>query len=177
MTAFTLALLGVFLLPDFSAAAPALTKALDTAPAYTVAMTGYNAVPGQTDDSPDITASGAYSNPEIVAARSVDLADELPFGTVIEIDPTTSTSSPTCGLGIVQDKVGFRVIADSMHPRMHDKIDILFDGGSEKNPARTLGVCKDVTIRVVGKVDINHMPKNQTELKRAVAQQLAIKKF
>ena len=51
-----------------------------TYPTYSVAMTGYNAVPEQTDSDPTTTASGAYSDPDVVAARSVDLADELQIG-------------------------------------------------------------------------------------------------
>jgi 3D (Asp-Asp-Asp) domain-containing protein len=142
-------------------------------PSYSVSMTGYNAVPAQTDGNPDVTASGAYSNPDIVAARSVDLADKLPFGTVIEI--TAATSTPECGIDLVDHQIGLRVIADSMHPRMHNKIDILFDqtdqvrvGGKLTNPARVLGNCKNIEIRVVGKVDIQHMPKTQQELRLAV---------
>ena len=36
------------------------------------------------------------------------------------------------------------------------------------NPAVVLGVCKDIEIRVVGKIDIKQMPKNQTELLASV---------
>ncbi len=149
----------------------------DQLPTYTVTVTGYNAVPGQTDSTPDITASGAFSNPEIIAARSVDLADELPFGSVIEVDSDSATSSNSCGIGLVDHNIGLRVIADSMHPRMKQRIDILLPEGTKTNPARTLGVCKDVGIKVVGHVDINHMPATQAELQRVVvAQNLAIAK-
>lgn len=141
---------------------------------FTVSMTGYNAVAEQTDGDPTITASGAFSNPDIVAARSVDLADELPFGTVIEILPAAA-SSPNCGLSVVEPFLGFRVIADSMHSRKRNQIDILFDsdvsmrvGGKRMNPAVTLGKCSNVTIRVVGFVDMKKMPKSQIELMRAV---------
>jgi len=146
---------------------------LVTTKTLSVSMTGYNAVPEQTDSDPFTTASGAYSNPEIVAARSVDLAGELPFGTVIQITQTSASS--TCGFGLVEGYVGLRVIADSMHSRMHNKIDVLFDadatvqaGGKEMNPARALGLCHDIQIDVVGHVDIAHIPQTQTELKAAV---------
>ncbi|MBI5470032.1 hypothetical protein HY968_01795 [Candidatus Kaiserbacteria bacterium] len=139
-------------------------------------MTAYNAVPEQTDSSPDRTASGAFSDPDIVAARSVDLADELPFGTVIMITHA-ATSTPNCGIGLVDDQIGLRVIADSMHPRKRNQIDILFDqadkvkvGGKYVNPARAMGVCKDVTITVVGHIDIKHIPKNQAALRVSVGQ-------
>lgn len=145
-------------LASASVQAPALVQ-----PTYSVAMTGYNAVPGQTDDNPEITASGAYSDPDIVAARSQDLAEELPFGTVIQIDAASST--PGCGYSAVGDDIGLRVIADTMNARMHNKIDILFNG---YRTARTLGVCDRVQIRVVGMVDISHVPKTQNDLRVAV---------
>jgi len=142
---------------------------------YSVAMTGYNAVPEQTDSEPNVTASGAFSNPDIVAARSVDLADELPFGTVIEIVPSTATSTPNCGLSVVGPFLGFRVVADSMNARKRNQIDILFDsdvsarvGGKRMNPAITLGKCSNVSIRVVGHVDVKKMPKSQIELMAAI---------
>jgi 3D (Asp-Asp-Asp) domain-containing protein len=144
---------------------------------HTVAMTGYNAVPEQTDEDPMTTASGAYSNPEIIVARSVDLADDLPFGTVIEVTANSATST-TCGLSLVEEHIGYRVVADSMHPRKRAQIDILFDtehsvkvGGKQVNAARALGVCKGVEVRVVGEVDIKHIPRDQAELKRVVEEQ------
>ena len=138
-------------------------------PSYNVTVTGYNAVPGQTDDTPFTTSIGVYTNPEVVAARSSDLADDLPYGTVIAFEP--ATSSPDCGFPVVADKVGLRVISDAMNPRMHNKIDILFSahdfvtvGGTDRNAARAFGICKDVKIYVVGKIDTKHMPETQEEL-------------
>jgi 3D (Asp-Asp-Asp) domain-containing protein len=140
-----------------------------TAPAYVVTMTGYNAVPGQTDGDPLTTASGAYSNPDIVVARSVDLADELPFGTVIEIDSASTTSD--CGYSSVKDHMGLRVVADEMNPRMRNKIDVLFgvddnvqQGGKMRNAANAIGFCRGTHIHVVGHIDIAHMPKTQAQL-------------
>ena len=179
MNLLTTALIGLFLLSNASATS---TQTLPEFPAYTVAMTGYNAVPEQTDDNPDITASGAYSNPDIVAARSVDLADKLPYGTVIAI--TRAATSTNCGIASVSDKVGYRVVADSMHPRKRNQIDLMFAtddsvkiGGKPTNLAIALGVCSDVEIRVVGKIDVSHMPRSQAELKKVIdGQLLAIKK-
>jgi 3D (Asp-Asp-Asp) domain-containing protein len=141
---------------------------------YSVTLTAYNAVPGQTDSQPLITASGAYSNPEVVAARSQDLADELPFGTIIEI-LGPSQASNSCGFSIVAPIVGYRVIADTMNVRYTDRVDILFStksnylmaDGSTKNAGTILGVCGDSSIRVVGHIDIsnpNNLPKTQDEL-------------
>ena len=145
------------------------SREVPTYKSFSVAMTGYNAVPEQTDGDPFTTASGAFSDPDVVAARSVDLADELPFGTVIAV--TAASSSPTCGFNVAEDAIGLRVVADSMHPRKRNQIDILFDvkpAGWRSNPAVTLGTCKGVQIRVVGFIDIDHMPHSQAELKIAL---------
>ena len=144
-----------------------------TYPAYSVSMTGYNAVPEQTDSDPFTTASGARSNAAIMAARSSDLADEMPFGTVVAI--STNTSTANCGLSAVSNLVGLRVIGDSMHPRKRNQIDILFDEtdtvrarGKQMNPALVLGMCKDIQVVVVGHIDIKRIPKTQAALKLAV---------
>ena len=164
--------MGLFILgaPQAGWADQANSAPPPTQPVYEVTLTGYNAVPEQTDESPLTTASGAYSNPETVAARSPDLADELPFGTVIAVEPS-ATSTFNCGLALMQDRIGLRVIADSMNPRMRNKVDMLFDTedsvvqwGRERNLASALGFCRGVRIRVVGHIDIAKMPKNQSEL-------------
>jgi 3D (Asp-Asp-Asp) domain-containing protein len=178
-TLVTTALMGLLLLTGGNAETQ---KEPETFITHSVAMTGYNAVPEQTDSDPTTTASGARSNPETIVARSVDLAEDLPFGTVIEI--TSSATSTSCGLPLVGGSIGYRVVADSMHPRKRNQIDIMFDathavtvGGKKVNAARALGVCKDVEIRVVGEVDIKNIPRDQAELKRVVEEQrLAIRK-
>src|SRR4051812_33253604 len=113
------AVTGVFLLQAIAPTALAMgTTATDTPeqltyPTLTVKMTAYNALPGQTDSTPDRTSIGAYTDPDIVAARSSDLADELPYGTVIEVVPaaTSTRKDPNCGRETVEDKIGLRVIA------------------------------------------------------------------
>ena len=170
--------MGLFLLSGANASAAAqIQSALTVAPTYSVAMTGYNAVSAQTDSDPTTTASGAKSNPEIIAARSIDLADELPFGTVIAVE--NAATSTNCGLGVVDEQIGYRVVADSMHSRKRNQIDLMFDmeqsvkvGGKQTNPAVALGVCKNVQIRVVGKIDVSKMPRNQAELQKVVDEQL-----
>ncbi|MDO8552675.1 MAG: hypothetical protein Q7S01_04070 [bacterium] len=169
--------LGLFILSGTSSISnpanlPVIPK--DEDKIYSVAMTGYNAVSAQTDGDPTTTASGAFSNPDIVAARSLDLADELPFGTVIQVLPS-ATLTPNCGLSSVEPFLGFRVIADSMHSRKRNQVDILFDsdvsmrvGGKAMNPAVTLGKCAGVNIRVVGHIDMKKMPKSQIELMSAI---------
>lgn len=134
-------------------------------PSYSVAMTGYNAVPAQTDGDPFTTASGAFSNPEVVAARSQDLAKELPFGTIIAVDGPASAQND-CGFGVVGETIGYRVIADTMNKKFTDRVDVLFPTAATRaqNRAVVLGVCDSVSVRVVGHVDIKDIPKTQAEL-------------
>ena|SRR3989338_2183226 len=167
------ALMGFLLFPGSAVALPARVPPPEAPvlPTYAVTLTAYNAVPEQTDSEPLVTASGAYSNPEVVAARSQDLAAELPFGTIIEIDGTDAAKK-SCGYDIVKPLIGYRVIADTMHARYTDRIDILFStksnytlaGGSVKNAGIVLGICSGAAIRVVGQVAINRIPETQAEL-------------
>jgi len=138
-------------------------------------MTGYNAVAAQTDGDPHVTAIGVYSEPDVVAARSIDLADDLPYGTVIEVVSHSATTSRNCGMDAVDQHLGLRVIADSMHSRKRNQIDLLFHneptvraGGRLVNPAVAFGICKEVEIRVVGKIDMKNVPRSQSELRLAV---------
>jgi len=167
------ALMGFLLFPGASMALSASASAL-VLPSYAVTLTAYNAVSSQTDGNPFETASGAYSNPEVVAARSRDLAKQLPFGTIIEIDAPTE-SGGSCGYNIVEPIIGYRVIADTMNARYTDYIDILFStksnytraNGTIKNASSVFGICSGATVRVVGFVDItnsNHLPKTQKDL-------------
>jgi len=180
--------MGLFLLPGATATTTPLVLATSTPPAtaqaakaivlsdYAVTLTAYNAVPEQTDDDPFTTASGAYSNPEIIAARSQDLARELPFGTVIELRGP-SEQERSCGYNIVEPIIGYRVIADTMNARYTDRIDILFDttanyamaDGRVKNAGIVLGICGGVTIRIVGFVNPNRLPKTQAALAALVS--------
>src|SRR5262249_21151018 len=92
----------------------------------TVKLTGYNAVPSQTDGNPFVTASGSFSNPEVVAARSADLAKTLPYGTVVAIT-REGDDTPSCNYSKVQQLIGYRVIADAMNPRITNTVDVLLD--------------------------------------------------
>lgn len=166
------ALMGFLLLSGSTIALPAHAMAPKAHPIeYAVTLTAYNAVSAQTDDSPLETASGVYSNPEVVAARSQDLADELPFGTIIEIRRPSSPED-SCGYSIVAPIIGYRVIADAMNARLTRRIDILFStksnytmpDGSVKNAGTILGICNGAAIRVVGHVDIHRIPATQAEL-------------
>ena len=147
-----------------------LATSKEAARTYQVSMTAYNAVPGQTDANPFVTASGMASNHEVVAARSRDMAAELPFGTVIRFERSTK-DTPSCRFGEVDHLIGYRIIADTMHQRWSQKVDVLFDQadtvtveGRTVNPALALGICDDVTITVVGSVDMTNPPTTQAEL-------------
>lgn len=177
------ALLGLLFMPLVTSAGAthASSAAAEPPDTMAVSMTAYNAVPGQTDGTPYLTASGAYSDPNVVAARSQDLASELPFGTVIEI--TAASSSPSCGYGAVSQDVGLRVIADAMNIKMKNKIDILLPeqqkiGKRTEDPAVVLGICKNVAIKIVGHINVNDMPQTQGELAAALdsSAQLAVAK-
>jgi 3D (Asp-Asp-Asp) domain-containing protein len=162
-------------------------SATTTAPVnYSVTLTSYNAVPAQTSPTPWVTASGARSNSQVIAARSRDLSDKLPYGTIIAIDGPSLTGGATCGYDSVSHLIGYRVIADSMAARMHNKVDVMLNqydtvshGGKQINPAIALGACTGVSIHVVGYVDPQHIPSTQTALADLVTsgQSLAFAKF
>ena len=138
---------------------------------FAATLTAYNAVPAQTDSDPGTTADGGPAVAGVVAARSQDLGDELPFGTVIEITPTATSS--TCGYEAVAPEIGYRVITDTMNVRYHDRVDVLFGtkdpilmpDGRTINAASALGVCS-VSVAIVGHIDLAHtpLPESQAEL-------------
>ncbi|CAN5689459.1 hypothetical protein BH11PAT2_BH11PAT2_04330 [soil metagenome] len=141
-----------------------------TPASLTVKLTAYNAVPEQTDNNPFTTASGAFSNPEVVAARSGDLASKLPYGTVIAIT-REGADTPSCNYSPVESQIGYRVIADAMNPRISNTVDVLLDqnnkvqvGARMYNPGIALGKCGEVSIRVIGKMAVKDIPATQAEL-------------
>lgn len=141
---------------------------------FFVLLTSYNAVPEQTDGNPHITASGAFANPEVIAARSVDLAGILPFGTVVVIE-RASKDTERCHFNAVSSQIGYRVIADSMHSRKRKQVDVLLNPehtvlvhSKETNPSVALGMCSDVTVRVVGRIKLSDIPSTQEELRKMI---------
>lgn len=142
---------------------------------FVIKLTAYNALPEQTDDTPLITGSGAPSNPEVIAARSQDLSQVLPYGTIISIE-RPQVQNNNCGYDLVSNQIGnYRVIADSTHARKHSQIDLLLDENNtvsikekQVNPSLALGICDGVTIRVVGKIRVEDIPKTQEELRLIV---------
>jgi len=145
------------------------------APAFlTAKLTAYNAVPGQTDNTPFITAVGAYSNPEVIAARSRDLAGKLPYGTIIKIEQV-GMDTPNCRYSAVEDQIGYRVIADAMNPRITNTVDVLLNqhkkvwvDGRMVNPALAVGRCAAVSVTVVGHIPVSEIPMTQGELAKIV---------
>ena len=161
------------LLATASPAAQEVPAAVEI-PQISVLATAYNPVPEQTNENPLITASGFPSNSEIVAARSRDLSDQLPFGTIIAIEAPENKNN-NCGFEAVSDQIGYRVILDTMHARKRQQVDVMFDqanvveiGNKMRNPAEVLGMCEGVTVKVVGHVDLKHVPTTQLELVRLV---------
>ncbi len=153
-----------------------------TYPTYTVSMTGYNDVPEQTDDTPHITSIGLPVNPEVGAAASRDLiAGHLPYGTVIELSPGAAEyATGGCELPAVEDYIQYRVITDTMAARHKKHVDIQFGrkqrvtfGKYTLNAAVAIGWCNNVKIRVVGHIDLDHMPKTQKELQLALGRDTA----
>lgn len=174
--------------PPAPMALPEPVAPLTAAPSKSipVRVTGYNAVPEQTDSDPFITASGAFSNPEVVAAVSRDLRGALPFGTVIALEASDNLTGQYCGWELVEHFVGYRVIADTMNARHVERVDILFaedamvnvrvDGTVKNvNAARALASCGGIKARVVGKIDIKDIPDTQAELAMRVQETLAAK--
>lgn len=192
MKKFSTALVGLLFLPvsafapiaeaktiaDASGEEPSLSKvAVDTSIATTlsVRLTSYNAVAWQTDANPGITASGIPSNAEVVAARSRDLAKTLPYGTIVAVYREGS-DTPSCNFKKVEELIGYRVIADTMSARFTKRVDIELDAndkvsfeGRMMNPSRVLGVCGNVTIRVIGRIPLSEIPSSQEELEKIVA--------
>lgn len=189
MSKIVIALVGLLFLPvsTFAPIAEAKTIAQGTgssgedpssslvAPAkadvtLTVRLTSYNAVPEQTDGDPTVTASGIPSNPEVIAARSHDLATSLPFGTVIALY-RADNDTPGCGFKKVEHLIGYRVIADTTAKRFSKRVDVEFDQndkvrveGKKMNPSRAMGLCSNVTVKVLGKLPLNSIPDTQDEL-------------
>jgi 3D (Asp-Asp-Asp) domain-containing protein len=166
-------------IPAAVAAVPATSGPLtrlsgEAADPLSVMLTAYNAVPSQTDSNPDVTASGAFSNPEVVLARSSDLAADLPYGTVVAIE-YTGKDTEGCRYNAISGLIGYRVVADAMNARMHGKVDLLLNPkdtvtvhGKEMNPAVALGLCHSVTVRPVGRLKISDIPATQEELREMI---------
>lgn len=151
-----------------------VASSIAAATTLSVKLTSYNAVPEQTDGDPTVTASGIATNPEVIAARSHDLAKSLPFGTIIAIY-RSGDDTPGCGFNKVKHLIGYRVIADTMNARFMKRIDVEFDqtdkvavDGVKMNPSIAMGLCSNVTVKVVGFVSIAHVPKTQAELAKYV---------
>lgn len=150
--------------------APGVHKKNAVLAPFTAKLTAYNAVPGQTDATPFVTAAGAFSNPEVVAARSGDLAAKLPYGTIIRIG-RTQADTPSCRFSSVEGQIGYRVIADAMNPRITNTVDLLLNqsrkvwvDGRMVNPALAVGRCAEVSVTIVGSMPVWKIPMTQVEL-------------
>ena len=170
--------MGLLLFSGVAAAAGAGAQSAQapSLPGFSATLTANNAVPAQTDDEPGITANGGPARAGVVAARSQDLGDELPFGTIIAID--APAASATCGYKAVAPLIGYRVVTDTMNARYRDRVDVLFDtednyvlpSGKTMNASSLLGVCPGVSVRIVGFIDLakHALPANQAALAKLV---------
>ncbi len=182
---FNLALLGVFLFSGVSGVSvpspvvDAEIMPVNSATISSLKLTGYNAVPEQTNEDPHITASGARSNHEVVIARSRDLAGDLPYGTIVAL--SAGSYKESCGFEQVEHLIGYRVVADTMHPRKTRQVDVMFGtndtvrlGKKHLNPAIVMGIC-EVSVDVVGHISISDIPDTQYELAMMVEDHLAMR--
>ena len=168
---------GFFIMSGAQAASAPAAPVAPVLPSYSVTLTSYNAVVGQTDGDPMTTASGLRSNPAVIAARSRDMAADLPYGTVVAIQRVPGVDSADCGFNAVEPLIGYRVMGDSMNARFTKRVDVLLNqndtinnGGIPMNPSRVLGVCKNVTVTVVGFMKLSDVPSTQAKLAEMVAQ-------
>lgn len=149
---------------------------------FHLTMTAYNAVEQQTSRHPNITASSSSANAQIVVAVTPKLLKKLPFGTVVRFTYSGSTQSQKCGFRYVQNRIGYRIVLDKMNPKMNRDLDILFgnndmvniEGGKRVNSSVALGTCRDVSIKIVGFIDMRNqpLPETQNQLLRIIKGQL-----
>ena len=88
-----------------------------TARSYTVRSTAYNSVPGQTDSSPFVTATGTRTRFGVVAL-SRDLLRFIPYGSRIKIQDLSGSSYNRMLVNTVF------VVEDTMNARMRGKVDV-----------------------------------------------------
>ncbi|MBI5421345.1 MAG: 3D domain-containing protein [Parcubacteria group bacterium] len=82
-----------------------------------VYITGYSSSPDETDDTPDITASGSHTRDGVIATNM------LPFGTKVRIPSLFGKK--------------LFVVEDRMHERFNKRMDIWFP---EKEDAKNFGI-------------------------------------
>ncbi|MDZ7726630.1 MAG: hypothetical protein U5L75_03565 [Candidatus Campbellbacteria bacterium] len=119
--------------------------------AYVLRSTAYNSVSGQTDSTPNITATGERTQHGIVAL-SRDMLEMFPYGTTVKILDIRSMDGAPNGCGATPKTIErlptlpglspgeFRV-ADTMHPRKQRQVDVWLD---RVEYARNWGVCEVV---------------------------------
>ena len=84
-----------------------------------VHVTTYNAVPEQTDGTPEITAYGRKSKPGVTFAASNDLIEKLNLKPGVKMYVPGIPSRAKDGMWIFEDK---------MHPRWKNRIDLMVKG-------------------------------------------------
>lgn len=96
-------------------------------PTFIVRATAYNSLEGQTDATPDITATGTRTRWGVVAASRDLLGTDLPYGSLVRLSDLGSYSTGR-GRGAYQgllDGMLF-IVEDTMHYRKTHQIDLWF---------------------------------------------------
>ena len=98
------------------------SAARDSGRSAVIHSTAYNSTPGQTDDSPFITATGTRVRPGVVAL-SGDLLARFPYGTRLMIEDLSGEYS-----AFLKGKVF--IVEDTMNRRIRNTLDVWMGSGS-----------------------------------------------
>jgi len=116
-------------------------------PTYRVRATGYNSHASQTDSTPFITATGARTQPGIIAVSRDLLDEEIPYGSLVRLKDLGNFHNGR-GHGKHQDFLDAQdifIVEDTLHWRKRNQIDVWFPALSQ---AREWGV-RQVELEVV----------------------------
>ena len=115
--------------------APAARRATQAAevgpvanPSFTLRATGYNSLASQTDDTPNITATGARTRFGIIAVSRDLLDEEIPYGSLVRIRDLGNYYNGR-GAGRfteVLEAQDLFIVEDTMHARKRQQVDVWF---------------------------------------------------
>lgn len=99
----------------------------EVTPRYVLKATGYNSHTSQTDNTPNITATGAITSFGIIAASRDLLGDKIPYGSLVRIRDLGNYRTGR-GAGHYQGLLNqtLFIVEDTMHARKTNQIDIWF---------------------------------------------------
>ena len=109
-----------------TAAAPTPVGPVAT-PVFTLKATAYNSHASQTDDTPNITATGAQTRFGIIAVSRDLLDEEIPYGSLVRIKDLGGYYNGR-GAGRFQSLLDEQlfIVEDTMHQRKRDQVDVWF---------------------------------------------------